>query len=237
MSKRALVTGSARGLGRHLAVALGAEEFTVVVHYRSSREEAEETARLVVEAGGETEIVHADLSNPESVAAMAAEVEKSGGLDVLINNVGGFIIKHTDDLTTDDWDRVLAATASATFYTTKALLPLLRGRPHARIINVGDSGADNLRASPKSLPYYVGKTGVLIMTKTFAVTEAPRGVTVNAVMPGVLENSITFPAMDKIPAGRLGTFDDITSAVRYLVSPEADYITGSYLQVGGGWNL
>ena len=75
------------------------------------------------------------------------------------------------------------------------------------------------------------------MTKTFAVAEADRGVTVNAIMPGVLENSITFPPLDEIPAGRVGTLDDIANAVRFLVSPEADYVTGSYLQVGGGWNL
>ncbi len=237
MTRRALVTGSARGLGRHLAIVLGAGGFDVVVHYRASRDEAEETARQVRSAGGGAELVSADLTDAVSVEGMAAEVAALGGLDVLINNVGGFIIRHTDDLTTDDWDHVLAATATATFYTTRALLPLLRGRQHARIVNVADSGADNLRASPKSLPYYVGKTGVLIMTKTFAVTEADRGVTVNAVMPGVLENSITTPPLEKIPAGRLGTFDDIAGAVRFLVSPEADYVTGSYLQVGGGWNL
>ena len=237
MRRRALVTGSARGLGRHLAVELGSDGFDVIVHYRSSRDEAEETGRLIAAAGGTAELVAADLTDPASVEAMAESLGTAGGLDVLINNVGGFIIRHTDDLTTDDWDRVLAATASATFYTTRALLPLLRESEHGRIVNIADSGADNLRASPKSLPYYVGKTGVLIMTKTFAVTEAPRGVTVNAVMPGVLENSITFPALDKIPAGRLGTLHDIAGAVRYLVSPEADYVTGSYLQVGGGWNL
>ena len=237
MRRRALVTGSARGLGRHLAVELGSDGFDVIVHYRSSRDEAEETGRLIAAAGGTADLVAADLTDPASVEAMAESLGTAGGLDVLINNVGGFIIRHTDDLTTDDWDRVLAATASATFYTTRALLPLLRESEHGRIVNIADSGADNLRASPKSLPYYVGKTGVLIMTKTFAVTEAPRGVTVNAVMPGVLENSITFPALDKIPAGRLGTLHDIAGAVRYLVSPEADYVTGSYLQVGGGWNL
>ncbi len=237
MSRRVLVTGSARGLGRHLAVALGSDGFEVVVHYRASRDGAEETARLVTKVGGAAELVSADLTDAGSVDEMAAALKRSGGLDVLINNVGGFIIRHTDDLTPEDWDRVLAATASATFYTTRALLPLLRDGQHARIVNIADSGADNLRASPKSLPYYVGKTGVLIMTKTFAVTEASRGVTVNAVMPGVLENSITFPALDKIPAGRLGTLDDIAGAVRYLVSPAADYVTGSYLQVGGGWNL
>ncbi|MDF1597452.1 MAG: SDR family oxidoreductase [Acidimicrobiia bacterium] len=237
MRRRALVTGSARGLGRHLAISLGSDGFDVIVHYRSSREEAEETARLVVEAGGGADLVAADLTDPASVDALAEAIREAGDLDVLVNNVGGFIIRHTDDLTTDDWDRVLAATASATFYTTRALLPLLRGRPHARIINVADSGADNLRASPKSLPYYVGKTGVLIMTKTFAVTEASRQVTVNAIMPGVLENSITFPSLERIPAGRLGTLDDIAGAVRYLASPEADYVTGSYIQVGGGWNL
>lgn len=237
MKRRALVTGSARGLGRHLAVELGSDGFDVIVHYRSSRDEAEETAGLIAATGGTAELVAGDLSDPASVEAMAESLGAAGGLDVLINNVGGFIIRHTDDLTTDDWDHVLAATASATFYTTRALLPLLRESEHGRIVNIADSGADNLRASPKSLPYYVGKTGVLIMTKTFAVTEASRGVTVNAVMPGVLENSITFPALDKIPAGRLGTLHDIAGAVRYLVSPEADYVTGSYLQVGGGWNL
>ncbi|MDH5371319.1 MAG: SDR family oxidoreductase [Acidimicrobiia bacterium] len=237
MRRRALVTGSGRGLGRHLAVALGSDGFKVVVHYRSNKDDADETARLVAEVGGEAELVSADLSNADEVGVMAEAVGVGGPLDVLVNNVGGFIIRHTDELSPQDWDRVLAATASATFYTTHALLPLLRGRPHARIINIADSGADNLRASPKSLPYYVGKTGVLIMTKTFAVTEADRGVTVNAVMPGVLENSITFPALEKIPAGRLGSFGDIAGAVRYLVSPEADYVTGSYLQVGGGWNL
>ncbi len=237
MKRRALVTGSARGLGRHLAVELGSDGFDVIVHYRSSRVEAEETVRLIVAAGGTAELVAADLSDPASVEVMAESLSNAGGLDVLVNNVGGFIIRHTDDLTTDEWDRVLAATASATFYTTRALLPLLRESEHARIVNIADSAADNLRASPKSLPYYVGKTGVLIMTKTFAVTEASRGVTVNAVMPGVLENSITTSALDKIPAGRLGTLHDIAGAVRYLVSPEADYVTGSYLQVGGGWNL
>jgi NAD(P)-dependent dehydrogenase (short-subunit alcohol dehydrogenase family) len=237
MKRRALVTGAGRGLGRHLAIALATDGFDLVVHYRSSVDEAEETARLVAGAGGAAELVRADLTDPESVAGMADSLESGLGIDVLVNNVGGFIIRHTDELTTADWDRVLSGTASATFYTTRALLPLLRGRPHARVVNVADSGADNIRASPKSLPYYVGKTGVLIMTKTFAVTEAPRGVTVNAVMPGVLENSITFPDLEKIPAGRLGTFDDIAGAVRYLVSAEADYVTGSYVQVGGGWNL
>lgn len=237
MTRRVLVTGAGRGLGRHLALALGSDGFDVVVHYRSSEDDAQETARLITDAGGTAELVSADLSDAESVRSMAEIVGSTGGLDVLVNNVGGFIIKHTDELTPQDWDQVLATTATATFYVTSALLPLLRGRAHGRVVNVADSRADNLSASPMSLPYHVGKTGVLIMTKTFAVTEAPRGVTVNAIMPGVLENSVTFPPLDKIPAGRVGSLDDIASAVRFLVSPEADYVTGSYVQVGGGWNL
>ena len=109
MSRRALITGSARGLGRHLAVALGSDGFTIVVHYRSSREEAEETARLVAEAGGESELVHADLSNPESVAAMASELEASGGLDVLVNNVGGFINRSSHRGASSSSDRIARA--------------------------------------------------------------------------------------------------------------------------------
>lgn len=168
---------------------------------------------------------------------MAASIgETVGGLDGLVNNVGGFILKDFDDLTVEDWDYQIASTVSATYYVSRAMLPMLR-EGGGRIINISDSAADRLSARPRNLPYYVGKTGILIVTKTMAVTEAPYQVSVNAIMPGVIENSDPLPDPARIPAGRHGTFDDIGAAVDFLLADGSGYITGSFIQVGGGWNL
>lgn len=235
---KVLVTGAGRGLGRGIALRLARRGHLVVVHYRSDAEAAAETARLVEQSGGSAELVNGDLTDPDQVTAMMTAVaERAGGLDGLVNNVGGFLIKHVSELTPEEWDAQLASTVSATFYVTQAALPLLRESAAGRVVNVSDSGAESLLARPRALPYYVGKTGVLLITRTLAVTEARYGITVNAVLPGVLENSVTLPDLERIPAGRLGTFEDVAAAVEFLLSPEASYVTGSFVQVGGGWNL
>ena len=188
-------------------------------------------------SGGSAFFVAGDVTDPDDVAAMAASIgETVGGLDGLVNNVGGFILKDFDDLTVEDWDYQIASTVSATYYVSRAMLPMLR-EGGGRIINISDSAADRLSARPRNLPYYVGKTGILIVTKTMAVTEAPYQVSVNAIMPGVIENSDPLPDPARIPAGRHGTFDDIGAAVDFLLADGSGYITGSFIQVGGGWNL
>ena len=232
-----LVTGSAGGLGRHLAMDLGLDGHEVIVHYRSSCTAARSAVAAIREGGGRAHCVMADVTVPADVEAMADVIRAEvGGLDALVNNVGQFIHKSLDDLTTQEWDTQIASTVSATYYVTKAMLPMLRDGG-GRIINISDSGADRLTARPNSLPYYVGKTGVLIVTKTMAVTEAPYGITVNAVLPGALENSDPLPRVARIPARRHGRFEDISAAVRFLLGCQTDYISGSFIQVGGGWNL
>ncbi len=234
---RVLVTGSALGVGRSIALRLGAEGHEVVVHYRSSRGPAEVVASEVEASGGKAHLVSGDVTVPDDVAEMASKIESDvGGLDALVNNVGGFVLKDFDDLTTEDWDQQLASTVSATYHVSRAMAPMLRDGG-GRIVNISDSAADRLSARPRALPYYVGKTGVLSLTKTMAVTEAPFGVTVNAIMPGVIENSDPLPDPTRIPAGRHGTFPDIGAAVDFVLSEGASYITGSFIQVGGGWNL
>jgi len=234
---RVLVTGSALGVGRALAVRLGAGGHEVVVHYRSSRGPAEEAVAIIEAASGAAHLVAGDVTRPDDVEAMAETIRREvGGLDALVNNVGGFILKDLDDLTTEEWDYQLASTVSATYYVTRAMLPMLR-EGGGRVVNISDSAADRLSARPRNLPYYIGKTGILILTKTMAVTEAPHGITVNAIMPGVIENSDPLPDVSRIPAGRHGTFDDIGAAVDFLLSEGSGYITGSFVQVGGGWNL
>ncbi|MCY4370002.1 MAG: SDR family oxidoreductase [bacterium] len=231
------MTGSARGLGRHIALGLGQDGHEVVVHYRASRRDAESVVSLIRGAGGRAHSVRGDVTVPREVQAMAERILADvGGLDAVVNNVGQFVVKSLDDLTVEEWDAQIASTVSATFYVSRAMLPMLRERG-GRIINISDSGADRISARPRTLPYYVGKTGILMLTKTMAVTEAQYGITVNAILPGVLENSEPLLPLTRIPAGRYGRFDDVAAAVRFLIAETSDYISGSFIQVGGGWNL
>ena len=234
---RVLVTGSALGVGRAIAERLGGAGHEVVVHYRSSRGPAEEAADAIRAAGGTAHLVSGDVTRNDDVEAMAEVIaDEVGGLDALVNNVGGFILKDFDDLSVEEWDYQIASTVSATYYVSRAMLPMLRDGG-GRIVNISDSAADRLSARPRNLPYYVGKTGILILTKTMAVTEAPYGISVNAIMPGVIENSDPLPDPALIPAGRHGTMADIGAAVDFLLADDSDYISGSFIQVGGGWNL
>lgn len=233
-----LITGSAKGLGAGLAVHLGGGGHRVTVTYRGSRDAAEETARRLETAGGDAVLIQGDVSTPEGAQNLVDEASAAmGGIDVLINNVGGFLIRHVDDLTPADWDRQLAATVSATYYMCHAARPHVRASENGRIINLSDSSADKIMARPTTLPYSIGKTGILILTRTLAKTEAPYGVSVNAILPGVLENSDPLPDIDLMPAGRHGTFEDVAGAIDYLIAPDSSYITGTFVHVGGGWNL
>ena len=232
-----LVTGAARGIGRAVALRLGAGGHEVMVHYRSSEAVAAEAVAEIERNGGKAHLVRGDVTRPAEVDAMAGAVrEKMGGLDALINNVGGFMTRDFDDLTPEEWDYQIASTVSATYYVSRAMLSMLR-EGGGRIVNFSDSGADRIEAQPRHLPYYVGKTGILILTRTMAVTEAPHGVTVNVILPGAIENSDPLPPVRDIPAGRHGSFDDIGAAVDFLLSPDAGYVTGSLVQIGGGYNL
>lgn len=216
---------------------LGLDGHAVTLHYRSSRTEAESAVASIREEGGRAYAVQADVTVPADVRAMADRVRaEMGGLDVLVNNVGQFIVKDLDDLTTEEWDTQIASTVSATYYVSKAMLPMLR-EGGGRIINVSDSGADRIVARPRALPYYVGKTGILIVTRTMAVTEARYGITVNAILPGALENSDPLPDVARMPAMRHGRFEDVEAAIRFLLDERSSYISGSFIQVGGGWNL
>lgn len=207
------------------------------MHYRTGRSSAESVVDRIRESGGLAHTVRADVTAPEEVDGMAERIKvRVGGLDALINNVGQFLIKRLDDLTIEEWDAQIASTVSATFYVSRAMLPLLR-QGGGRIINISDAGADRIAARPRTLPYYIGKTGVLALTKTMAVTEARYGITVNAILPGVLENSDPMPPLSRMPSRRYGRFDDVMGAIGFLLDERSDYVSGSFIQVGGGWNL
>ena len=234
--RRALVTGAAHRTGRALALALARAGADVAVHYGSSQAEAESAAAEIEALGRRALPFSADLTDAAATAsAFAAAIETLGGLDVLVNNVGTIVWKPLDALSPEDWQTCLGGTLYATLHASQASLSALRASGRGRIVNILDADADSTAPVPFATAYKIGKRGTYTLTKTMAVTEAPHGVTVNAVSPGTLEDSPTKPDLEKIPAGRWGTYEDINQAVLYLASDAACYVSGAHLKVSGGY--
>lgn len=236
MRRTALVTGAARGIGRGVALALAGAGFDVVAHYHSSREDAEETARLARALGVQACTHAADLTRSgEARALVEAAHAAYGGLGVLVNVVGNYVQKPWDQTSDQEWADMLASNLNATFYTCRAAVPFMRRAGWGRIVNFGYAGAEHLLGRTGIVPYAAAKSGVIVLTRAIARTEAPHGISANVVSPGVIETSVSQPVRD-IPAGRLGRVDEIAGAVLFYVTGSA-YITGQVTEVAGGWNL
>ena len=237
MSRGALVTGSATGIGRGIALALAREGYDVAVHYRRSAAEAAATKAEIEGLGVRAITLHADVTDRVAAASLVQQAhDELGSLAVLVNNVGNYVYRPLDELSLEEWDDVFATNLDATFATCRAAIPIMRAAGGGRIVNIGYAGAENLVARPNMTAYAIAKTGVVLLTKAIARAEASNGITANVVAPGVIENSATKP-LGEIPAGREGRIEEVAAAVRYFVSPEAGYVTGQVLEVAGGWNL
>ncbi len=168
---------------------------------------------------------------------MAAVSARLPALHVLVNNLGWYFIDRLPQITLEQWEQALTLNCTATFHLTQLALPLLEAaQPPGRIINIGDSGCDRIEARVMATPYHIAKVGLHILTRSYAEALMPRGITVNMVSPGFLENSVGRPP-HKLPAGRKGSFDDIAGALDYLLSPQAAYVSGSNILASGAWNL
>jgi 3-oxoacyl-[acyl-carrier protein] reductase len=235
----ALVTGASRGIGRAIALALAARGAAVVAAARGDH--AGGVAEEIRGAGGTAEAISLDVTDAAAVdAAVAALVAKSGRLDILVNNAGIARDQLLIRMKRADWDDVLATDLTAAFACTQAVLkPMLKQRA-GRIVNItsvvgqaGNAGQAN---------YAAAKAGLIGLTKSVALEVASRGITVNAVAPGLIETDMTKKLSagthndweSRIPLRRLGTPGDVASAVAFLASDEAAYITGHVLAVNGG---
>lgn len=232
----ALVTGAAKRMGRALALALADAGADVAIHFQNSRDEAAAVVREIEAMGRRARLVCCDLTDSVAVdVAFREAIDALGGLDILVNNVGTIVWKDFESHDAEDWQTCLDGTLFATLYASRAALPALRSSGRGRIINILDADADSTDPVPFATAYKIGKRATFTLTKTMAVTEAPHGITVNAVSPGTLEDSRKKPTLDQIPAGRYGTYEDITQAVRFLVGDDAGYVTGAHLKVSGGY--
>lgn len=235
--KIALVTGSSRGIGRDIAFKLADVTSGVAVHYKNNRNAAEKVVKKIREKGKLAVSFRADLTKEREASALVRNVEeKFGRIDILVNNFGPILAKSWEKVTSSEWDYILRSNLMSALYCLKASLPGMRKRKWGRIINLGYSRAEQLVAFSTITPYAIAKTGLLILTRSVAASEGSAGITVNMVSPGLMEGGI-LPESKSVPKGRLGKFEDISSAVLFLVSDEADFISGTNLIVAGGWKI
>ena len=238
-----VVTGSSRGIGRSIALALAQKKAYIVVNYLKSENKAKELVDLIHKQGGQAQAVQADVRDFNAVKNMFAAVNKScKRIDVLINNVGDFIHKPLKEHSEADWHDMIDSNLNSCFYCCQNVVPYMRKQKFGRIINIGLANAHRIHAFQNVVPYAIAKTGVLVLTKSLAVAEAENGITVNSVSPGLMQNgSLTDSDIKRmesaIPIGRVGNADDIIGAINYLLSKEAEYVTGSDIVVSGGWGI
>lgn len=240
----ALVTGASRGIGRAIARQLAADGARVHVNYVRDADAAAETVRLITEAGGSAAPLPFDVADSEaSAAAIAGLVKADGGLHVLVNNAGMAIDNLLLRLKPEEWDQVMAVNLRGTFNCTRAAARTMLRAHQGRIINFTSVVAQMGNAGQAA--YAAAKAGIIGFTKSMARELASRQVTVNAVAPGLIETEMTaYLPEDRrteylavIPAGRLGTVDEVAALVAFLARREAGYITGQVIGINGGLYL
>src|SRR5574344_182939 len=237
--KYALVTGGSRGIGRSISLKLSAMGYPVIVNYRSNQEAAEETKRLIEEAGGVCELLPFNVSDVEAVdKAMEQWSEKhtEDYIAVLVNNAGIREDTLMVFMQNDQWSKVLDTNLNGFFYITRRLLQDMLTKRFGRIINV--TSLSGLKGLPGQVNYSAAKAGIIGATKALAQEVAPRKVTVNAVAPGFITTDMTKELNEEemkkmIPTGRFGKPEEVASLVGFLASDEASYITGEVISING----
>jgi NAD(P)-dependent dehydrogenase (short-subunit alcohol dehydrogenase family) len=237
VTRRVLVTGGSRGIGRAVCEAFAAQGDRVAVHSTKGT-----TLDL---PGGPHTSVAGDLADPQAVEQLVAEAaEELGGLDVLVNNAG--VYDELDPLTAtyaqwqEHWRRTVDVDLLGPAWVTFCALPHLRASAHGRVVNVGSRGAS--RGEPTAVAYGAAKAGLTAMGQSLAIALAPHGVAVGSVLPGFVETEMARHVLDgprgeavraQSPAGRVATPEEVAAAVLFLASEQAFWATGAVLDVNG----
>lgn len=239
--KVALVTGGSRGIGRAAGLSLARDGWAVAVGYRSGKKDANEALALVEAGGGTGMAVRIDVTDESSVADAFREISDTlANVSGLVNNAGmthdGLTVKYP----TATFEQTLATNVMGTFLCTRAALRAMLRARWGRIVNV--SSAVSLRGNPGQAAYTASKSGVNGMTRSIAREVGPRGITVNAVCPGLVDTEMISDLpedqravmVEATPLGRMATPDEVANVIRFLMSDDASYVNGAVIPIDGG---
>jgi NAD(P)-dependent dehydrogenase (short-subunit alcohol dehydrogenase family) len=243
--KVAVVTGAASGNGKAIAERLSTDGYEVLIVDVDAKRGAA-VAESLTKAGGRVKFVACDVADESAVEKMSHAAAECGGVDALVNNAGIGLWGTAESMEPAAWDKVMAVNVRSVFFVSKYVLPLMRGRKEASVVNIG-SGAGVIGV-PNSLAYCASKGAVIAATRAMALDLAKDGIRVNCVCPGVVDTPFNDQVLATVedpeatraaqaaahPLGRLGTPEDVAGAVAYLVSSAAAFVTGAVLMVDGG---
>ena len=238
-ARRVLITGSSRGIGRSIALRLARDGFSVTVHCRSGRAEADAVANEIITSSGAASVLQFDVCDRDACrAALEADVEANGAYYGIVCNAGISRDAAFPALSDEDWDLVLDTSLNGFFNVVHPLtMPMLRMKQGGRIVTL--ASVSGVMGNRGQVNYSAAKAGLIGATKALAVELASRKVTVNCVAPGLIATDMTgdLPldeALKMVPMNRVGQSDEVAAAVAFLMSDEASYITRQVLGVNGG---
>jgi 3-oxoacyl-[acyl-carrier protein] reductase len=241
--KVALITGGARGIGRAVALDLAARGWSVAICYRTSAKEAGEVVDAVKAQGVGGSALQCDVSDPKAAVAWVQRVHQDWGrIDALINSAGPYHRVSLLEETIEGWHSMFDNNLHPVFYLSQVVIPIMTERKWGRIICFSMANAEQVIAQPQLTAHYITKVGLLVLARSLARLVAPHGITVNAISPGYIDSGSApkeelAAATKRIPAGYLGSVEDVAAAVRFLLSDEARYVNGANIQLSGAWGV
>ena len=241
--KKAIVTGAGQGIGRSIALKMAQEGADVVVNYSRTDAQAKDVVSVLQKLGARAIALQADVSDATQVNKMVSEVlNRFGRVDILVNNAGIWFDKSWNDTTDEIWDKTVDVDLKGTFLCIRRCAQEMTKQRSGKIVNISSIGG--LISARNELVYDAAKSGVIALTRAFAVELGPHNINVNAIAPGIIDTPMTASWMSNskmrdqfvkvTPLGRIGKPEDIAGTVAFLVSGDSDFITGQVIVIDGG---